>query len=78
MMLVVMFVLRRVLESIKVKVHETLACFSDANVTRTMKALDNSFAASSSISDKGIGDVVVLIHGLAVVLGVVSDANGFV
>ena len=37
-----------VLESIEVKVHQTLAGFSDANVARAVQAVDFSLAASNS------------------------------
>ena len=67
-----MFVPWHVLESIKVKVHETLAMFSNASETRVVQAFDYFFVAIDSRADKGVRDIVLPIHGRFMILNVVN------
>merc|ERR1719329_1567132 len=66
------FVLWLILESIKVKVHETLTMFSNANESGVVQALDGLFVSIYSFADEGIRDVALPVNGFRVVLGVVE------
>ena len=66
-----MFVSWHILKCFEVKVHETLAMFSNASETRVVQAIDYFFVAIDSRADKGVRDIVLPIHGRFMILSVV-------
>ena len=74
----VLVILVKAFESIEIKVHETLACFSDADIAGVVQSFDGSLVSTNSGSDEGVGDVVVLVDELGIVLGVIDVACGLI